>query len=465
MPEVHFTNLLIVVLAAFVAPLVLGFFPRVRLPAIVLEIVLGIVIGPSGLGWVHVDLPITILSLVGLAFLLFLAGLEIDVDRLRGRVLRVTALGFGVSFVIGIVLSSTSLGVIVPVLKDSGNIASNFGQLVIAAASIADFGAIILLSLFFSGKGSTDTTGKLILLGLFAVLVVLTGLAIAGFERWRGLSRVLVRLQDTTAQIRVRGAFVLLIGFVALAENVGLETILGAFAAGAVLSLIDRDERMTHPQFRLKLEAAGFGIFIPVFFVTSGLRFDLGALTSSASTVAKVPLFLACLVLVRGVPALLLYVLWRYYADHAGVAELTPLPMAEWNWGTLPTTLRSIGKIITEKPVYFGCVAVAVLSLPPLLRRQGWTPTTRLLAFHAAAVVLYNLYLMAAYIAHFPGEMSSEAHSYFRYNTHLALVLVLSLALVLRDLVTDRGLVPRWQGLAGAAVIAAALLVPIAVSR
>ena len=92
MPEIHFTDLLIVVVVAFVAPLALGFFPRLRLPAIVLEIVLGIVIGPSGLGWVQVDLPIQILALIGLAFLLFLAGLEIDVERLRGRVLRLTAL-------------------------------------------------------------------------------------------------------------------------------------------------------------------------------------------------------------------------------------------------------------------------------------------------------------------------------------------------------------------------------------
>src|SRR5204862_338958 len=110
---------------------------------------------------------------------------------------------------------------------------------------------------------------------------------------------------DTTAQIRVRGAFVLLIGFVAIAENVGLETILGAFAAGALLSLIDRDQTMTHPQFRLKLEAAGFGIFIPVFFVTTGIRFDLNALFSSVSTVARIPLFLLALLLVRGLPALL----------------------------------------------------------------------------------------------------------------------------------------------------------------
>ena len=347
MSEVHFTNLLIVVTIALVAPLALGFFPRVRLPAIVLEIVLGIVVGPSGLGWVTPDLPVTILALIGLAFLLFLSGLEIDVERLRGRILKLTALGFALSFgiaiVVGlglkaggfvksplfvaIVLVATSLGVIVPVLKDSGNISSSFGQLVIAAASIADFGAIILLSVFFSGNGSTDTAGTLILLGLFGLVVALVGLAIAGVEHSMGLSRVLLRLQDTTAQIRVRAAFVLLIGFAALAQSVGLETILGAFAAGALLSLIDRDTAMTHPQFRIKLEAVGFGVFIPVFFVTSGLRFDLNALFASASTVARVPLFLLALLLVRGLPAIAYTrLLGRSRALIAGVLQATSLP-------------------------------------------------------------------------------------------------------------------------------------------
>ena len=190
-----FTNLLIVVAVGLLAPLALGFFPRVRLPAIVLEIMLGIVIGPSGLGWVKPDGPVSILALVGLAFLLFLSGLEIDVDRLRGRIVKLTALGFAVSFAIAIligvglhaggfvksplfvaiVLVATSLGVIVPVLKDSGNIDSSLGELVIAAASIADFGSIILLSLFFSGKSSTSTAGRLILLGVFGLAVVAGG--------------------------------------------------------------------------------------------------------------------------------------------------------------------------------------------------------------------------------------------------------------------------------------------------
>ena len=347
MPPVHFTNLLIVVAAGLLAPLALGFFPRFRLPAIVLEIVLGIVIGPSGLGWVEPDLPVSILSLVGLVFLLFLSGLEIDVGRLRGRILKLTSLGFGVSFAIAIVvglslnaggfvksplfvaivLVATSLGVIVPVLKDSGNISTGFGQLVIAAASIADFGAIILLSLFFSGSGSTSTTGTLILLGVFGLVVLLVGLAIAGVEHSVSLARVLQRLQDTTAQIRVRAAFLLLIGFTALAEKVGLETILGAFAAGALLSLIDRDEEMTHPQFRLKLEAVGFGVSIPIFFVTSGLRFDLTALFASASTVARVPLFLLAIYLARGLPALVyVRLLGRSRSVIAGVLQSTSLP-------------------------------------------------------------------------------------------------------------------------------------------
>src|ERR671935_2555753 len=119
------------------------------------------------------------------------------------------------------------------------------------------------------------------------------------------LTSALVRLQDTTAQIRVRGAFLLLVLFVVLADKFGLEAILGAFLAGAVLKLVDTDRAMTHPQFHAKLEAAGFGVFVPFFFVTSGLRFDLDALFASAGTVARVPLFLAALLLVRGAPALL----------------------------------------------------------------------------------------------------------------------------------------------------------------
>src|SRR6266700_2028278 len=205
---------------------------------------------------------------------------------------------------VAILLSATSLGVVIPLLKDAGESASDYGQLVIAGATIADFGAIILLSLFFS-REATSTGTKLVLLGSFVLLAIAFVFAVLRVERSMRFSPVLLRLQVTTAQIRVRGAFMLLAAFVALAEGFGLEVILGAFLAGVILRLVDRDRMMTHPQFRQKLEAIGFGVFIPIFFVTTGIRFDLAALFASSSTMLRVPIFLVALLLVRGLPALL----------------------------------------------------------------------------------------------------------------------------------------------------------------
>jgi Kef-type K+ transport system membrane component KefB len=215
--------------------------------------------------------------------------------------------------------------VLVPVLKDSGQISSTLGQLIIAAGTIADFGAVILLSIFFSGEGGVGST--LILIGGLVVRGAGVFIGVRGAEHSMTIRSDLLRLQDSTAQIRVRGAVVLLIGFAAIAEKLGLETILGAFMAGAILSLLDRDQAMTHPDFRRKLEAMGFGIFIPVFFVTSGVNYDLNALVASASNVIMVPIFLAALVVVRGLPALL----YRRVLDGrqtaiAGLMQATSLP-------------------------------------------------------------------------------------------------------------------------------------------
>src|SRR5919197_663671 len=194
MPDVSFTNLLVVAVVAVLAPLTVGFAPRLRVPAVVLEIIGGIIIGPSGFGWVRVDLPVQILALFGLAFLLFLAGLEIDTRGLRGRILLLASLGYLITLLLGagagfgfhavgwvrqplllaIALSATSLGLVVPVLKDAG-------------------------------------------LVVFAAVVGVIGLSVAAAGRSRRLGEVLVRLQDTTAEIRVRCAVVLLVAFTALA--------------------------------------------------------------------------------------------------------------------------------------------------------------------------------------------------------------------------------------------------------
>jgi len=319
---VSFSSVAVVAVVALIASLAVG-FTGLRLPAIVVEILLGIVVGPQVLGWASNDEPVQVLSLIGLAFLLLLAGLEIDFNRLRGRLLRLTGLGYAVSFglalvvgyalragdlvrsplLVAIILSATGLGIILPILKDAGETSTPFGQVVVAGASIAEVGPIVLLSLFFSGH-SGGIGGKLVLLTGFFVFVVAVGAAILGLERSMRVSQTLVRLQDTTAEIRVRGAFLLLALFVVLASRFGLEAILGAFLAGATLKLVDRDEGMTHAFFHAKLEAVGFGVFVPFFFVSTGIKLDVASLFHGGSTIARVPIFLGALLVVRGLPAL-----------------------------------------------------------------------------------------------------------------------------------------------------------------
>jgi Kef-type K+ transport system membrane component KefB len=335
MPDVSFSSLAVVLAVAFFSRLLLGLVPRFRVPGVVIEIILGIIIGPSVLGWATADEPVQILALVGLAFLLFLSGLEIELDQLRGRLLRVAALGLGASVVlglmagyvldasglisnpllVGVTLVATSLGLVIPVLKEGGLSTTNFGQLVIVGATLGDFTAVLLLSLLFS-RDASGTGSKLILLGVFVLLLVLVAVSVAGLGRRMKISQVLVRLQDTTAQIRVRGAMLLLVALVVVAEKTGLETILGAFVAGAVVSMIDRDVKHTHPLFRVKLDAIGYGFLIPIFFITSGIRFDLDALLDDLSTLVLVPIFLLALLVVRGLPALV-------YRDQVGSLRST----------------------------------------------------------------------------------------------------------------------------------------------
>src|SRR3954453_15559767 len=228
------TNLLIVSVVAFAAPFLLGLFPGVRLPSVVLEIVAAIVLGPSGLGIVTADQAIAVIALIGLTFVLFLAGVEIDFSRLRGPVLRLTALAFVLSFGVAVavslglkaaglvdtpllvasILGATSLGVLVPVLKDADEISSTFGQLIIAAASIAHFGAIILFTIFFSGEGGAAST--LLLLGSLFGLAAAIFAVVRGAEHSARIRADLLRLQDTPARVRVRAPLATAAGDTAL---------------------------------------------------------------------------------------------------------------------------------------------------------------------------------------------------------------------------------------------------------
>jgi Kef-type K+ transport system membrane component KefB len=346
MPDTGFDNLFVVSLVALLAPLAVAAAPAaVRVPAVVVEIVAGAVLGPDVLGVVDADLAVQVLSVIGLAFLLFTVGLELDVRSLRGTALRLSVAGYVVSLLLGaavglgataagwsdspgliaIALSATSLGLVVPVLKDSGEAESTTARLTIAAATLADVAAILLLTLLFSEE-ATDLGSRVVLLITFVGVVAVVAAAVLVTERWASITRLVQRLQDTTAEIRVRGAVVLLLGFVVLAQRFGLEAILGALLGGVVVGAVDQDTS-THPHFRTKLDAIGFGFLIPVFFVSSGIRLDVAALVSDPSALVRMPVFLLALLVVRGLPALL----YRRYVSRrqavaAGLLQATSLP-------------------------------------------------------------------------------------------------------------------------------------------
>jgi len=320
----NFDNLVAVLAVAAAVPMVLSAVPRVPVPGPVLEIVAGIVLGPAVLNLIKPDQAVQLVSTIGLAFLLFLAGLEIDVRHFRGPRARLAGLGIALSAVlalgisgalhaagvvestllVGIILIATSLGMIVPILKDAGVDGRPVGQFAIAGASLGEVSSVLLLSLFFSGR-ATALGPKLLLLSLLGVLVVVVVIATLRLEHSMWLTGMLNKLADTSAQIRIRLSMVLVVGLGALATHLGFEAILGAFLAGAILRLVDADAEHKHPLFYPKLDAIGYGFLIPVFFVTSGLTFNLSVLFASTATVLRVPLFLLALLAVRGLPALL----------------------------------------------------------------------------------------------------------------------------------------------------------------
>ena len=336
---------MIIAVIAVLVPVILGLLPQVPVPGAVLEVVAGILVGPSVLGWARIDPPVEILSDLGLGMLLFLAGLEIDVDRLRGPLVRLAGSAFGVSAVLGvlcgfafrlsgqaapplllaIVFMSTSAGLLLPVLKDADEETTRFGQLVMTAAALAEIGPIMLLSLLFSAVARTSAD-RLMSLGIFIVLLVLIGLTLARVRQLEGLDRLLNRLEDRSAQLRVRATLTLSLGFGLLAYRFGFASILGSFAAGLLVRMIDLSGHKPHPQFQIKLQGIGFGFLIPIFFIATGIRFDLKALISDPAALAEVPLFLAALLLVRGLPALL-YVRFvgAQRARAAGLLQATSL--------------------------------------------------------------------------------------------------------------------------------------------
>jgi len=379
-------NLFLVGVVACLAPLLIYITRAYILPAVVLEIVGGIIIGPQVLNWVHVDVFLGFLSLLGLSYLLFLSGLEVDLQRLRGRITILVGSGFLISFIlascigfglyaigevtspllIAIILVSTSLGIVIPILKDAEESSTDFGQLVIAGATFGEFGSIILISLFFSSE-ITSPLIKVAFFGIFAILILLISLVIFGVHRATWFMKMLHRFQDSTSQISVRFALTLLVGFVGLAYGFGAEAILGAFLAGVAFRSVYKETTEIRPLLRVKLEAIGFGFFVPIFFITSGIDFNLHALFSNISILVLVPLFLVALLLVRGIPA----ILYRPLLDNrhtviAGLLQATSLTfiVAATQIGE---QLHLISSAITAALVASGLLSVIIYPLIALI--------------------------------------------------------------------------------------------------
>ena len=322
--ELTLTGLFYVFVAATLAPVALSLVPWLPLPGVVLEILLGVALGPLVLGLVDPgDEVISVLALLGVSMLLFFAGLELDLRAIiNPRIVRLAlayVFSLALALLVGtalsvagvdlspvylmVLLTATGLGVLLPIMKDAGYLDTELGQVIFGACAIAEVIPLVLLSTLFPPADSTvlQQAGKIVILIIVA--------AVAAFVILRSsdnpsISGRLQRLEDTTAQLRVRATFLILLGLAALATRFEIEVIFAALAAGLVVGA-SRKDALTHTVQLKKLEGAAFGIFIPVFFVSTGINLDLSLLDDSLEAALLVPILLLALLLVRGLPVVL----------------------------------------------------------------------------------------------------------------------------------------------------------------
>jgi Kef-type K+ transport system membrane component KefB len=320
--EVDHADILVVVTVAVLAPVLADLSKRAKVPIVVLEIFLGIIVGPQVLDLAGTDSFIESLSTFGLAFLFFLAGMEIDFERIRGEPVRLGIAGWGASVAIGAVaavvlhvtgvihatvlvalaLSTTAMGTLMPILRDSGILDQRFGNFVVGAGATGEFGPVVVVSVILAFDA--DEPLRALLLFVFAAIVVgATVFAIRA--RPSRVVRLVQTTMGTSGQLAVRLSLLLVVALAVLASEFGLDVILGAFAAGIVVGIVIRGTD-SH-EFLGKLDAVGFGFLIPVFFIATGMDYDLDGLFSDPASLALVPGFALLFLLCRGLPAMLFY--------------------------------------------------------------------------------------------------------------------------------------------------------------
>ncbi|GIT79253.1 sodium/hydrogen exchanger [Leifsonia sp. LS1] len=381
-------TIVIVPVLAVVAPVLARIVGRVAaIPLVVFEIVLGLLVGPSLLGWVPESDGLAAFANIGLAFLFFMAGNEIDFSAIRGRPLRRASLGWLVSLVagvllaavlapsfiaavyIGIALTSTALGTLMPVLRDAGELRTPFGLAVTAVGAVGEFGPLLAISLFLSGR--RPVTAALVLVGFAVVSAAAIWFASRGGHR--GFHRLVRATLHTSGQFAVRFVVLVIAALIGLSLALGLDMLLGAFAAGVVCRILlsGADE----PDRKLvdgKLEAVAFGVFVPIFFINTGVGFDLGALLADPRSLLLLPIFLVLLLIVRGLPGSLAAPRGSTLADRASLTlfSATGLPII--------VAVMSIGVEDGDVPsgtatalVGAGMLSVLLFPLLALLLRRG----------------------------------------------------------------------------------------------
>jgi Kef-type K+ transport system membrane component KefB len=386
--EANLTTLFLVALIAVAAPLVSEVPIGLRLPIVVVEIALGIVVGPHVLGWAQATGVLAFLGTLGLAFLFFLAGLELNFEELRGRPLQLGLKGWAVSIVLALAvtlllratgflnapimtataLATSAVGTLLPILRDSGELKTRFGTLVLGAGAVGELGPVLVVSLILTRDHTTWQQTFLLL--VFASVALAAAIA-ALRMRLRPVVRLLERTLHASSQLPVRICILLMVGLVALAHEFGLDLILGAFAAGMVVRLASQGEK--GEVLREKLEAIGYGFLVPLFFVVSGIKFNLAALLESNEALLRVPFFLALFLLLRGSPSL-----WFYRKDLSRgerlpfilyVSTALPLVVAITDIGVATGRMRS-----ENAAALVGAGMVSVLLFPLLalaLRMQA----------------------------------------------------------------------------------------------
>jgi Kef-type K+ transport system membrane component KefB len=387
--ELHREDILIVAAVAAFAPILADLTRKV--PIVVAEIALGILVGPAVLGIAESDEFIEALSVLGLAFLFFLAGMEIEFESIRGRPVTLGVSGWLLSLVVGsavaialwltglidapilvgLALTTTALGTLMPILRDSGVLGTRFGNYVTAAGAAGEFGPVIIVSIILALEAGEPWRTSLLFVFAFVAVVAVVATLIAVRARPARIVRLVESTMHTSGQLAVRLALMVLVALAVVAAEFGLDVILGAFAAGIVVGFVVRGTEAR--EFESKLDAVGYGFLVPIFFISTGMDYDLDALLSSASALALVPGFAALFLLVRGLPVWLLYRGDLAAADRPPLAlfcaAALPLLVAITELGTEAGVMRD-----DEAVALVGAGMLSVLVFPLLalaLRRRG----------------------------------------------------------------------------------------------